>query len=307
MRTIRIATRKSPLALWQAEFAADKIRRLHPSVSVEIHGMVTQGDRILEQPLSKVGGKGLFVKELEQAMYDKRADLAVHSMKDVPMDLPPGMSLPVIFSREDPLDAFVSNDYASLDELPAGGRLGTSSLRRKSQILAARSDLQIMDLRGNVNTRLAKLDAGEFNAIILAKAGLIRLDMADRVRSSIPATTCLPAVGQGAVGIEIREDDVELAELLAPLNDDQTRCCVLAERAMSRKLQGNCQVPVAGYAVLEAEELVLTGVVADLEGVRNLRVTLAGSAEKPEVLGAQVAAELLAKGADEILTTILRS
>jgi len=217
------------------------------------------------------------------------------------------MSLPVIFSREDPLDAFVSNDYASLDELPAGGRLGTSSLRRKSQILAARSDLQIMDLRGNVNTRLAKLDAGEFNAIILAKAGLIRLDMADRVRSSIPATTCLPAVGQGAVGIEIREDDVELAELLAPLNDDQTRCCVLAERAMSRKLQGNCQVPVAGYAVLEAEELVLTGVVADLEGVRNLRVTLAGSAEKPEVLGAQVAAELLAKGADEILTTILRS
>jgi len=276
-------------------------------VSVEIHGMVTQGDRILEQPLSKVGGKGLFVKELEQAMYDKRADLAVHSMKDVPMDLPPGMSLPVIFSREDPLDAFVSNDYASLDELPAGGRLGTSSLRRKSQILAARSDLQIMDLRGNVNTRLAKLDAGEFNAIILAKAGLIRLDMADRVRSSIPATTCLPAVGQGAVGIEIREDDVELAELLAPLNDDQTRCCVLAERAMSRKLQGNCQVPVAGYAVLEAEELVLTGVVADLEGVRNLRVTLAGSAEKPEVLGAQVAAELIAKGADEILTTILRS
>src|SRR6056300_79930 len=187
--------------------------------------MVTQGDRILGQPLSQVGGKGLFVKELEQAMYDKRADLAVHSMKDVPMDLPPGMSLPVMFSREDPLDAFVSSGYTSLEELPAGARLGTSSLRRKSQILSARSDLQILDLRGNVNTRLAKLDAGEFDAIILAKAGLIRLDMADRVRSSIPATTCLPAVGQGAVGIEIREDDTELAELLAPLNDDRTKCC----------------------------------------------------------------------------------
>jgi hydroxymethylbilane synthase len=306
MRTIRIATRKSPLALWQAEFAADEIRRLHPSVPVEIHGMVTQGDRILGQPLSQVGGKGLFVKELEQAMYDKRADLAVHSMKDVPMDLPPGMSLPVMFSREDPLDAFVSSGYTSLEELPAGARLGTSSLRRKSQILSARSDLQILDLRGNVNTRLAKLDAGEFDAIILAKAGLIRLDMADRVRSSIPATTCLPAVGQGAVGIEIREDDTELAELLAPLNDDRTQCCVLAERAMSRELQGNCQVPVAGYAVLEAGELVLTGVVADLEGVRNLRVTRIGSSEEPEALGVQVAAELIGKGADEILASILR-
>lgn len=306
MRTIRIATRKSPLALWQAEFAADEIRRLHPSLSVEIHGMVTQGDRILGQPLSQVGGKGLFVKELEQAMYDKRADLAVHSMKDVPMDLPPGMSLPVMFSREDPFDAFVSNDYESLNDLPGGARLGTSSLRRKSQILAARPDLEVLDLRGNVNTRLAKLDAGEFDAIILAKAGLIRLGMADRVRSSIPAEICLPAVGQGAVGIEIREDDAELAELLAPLNDHQTATCVLAERAMSRELQGNCQVPVAGHAVLEGEDLVMTGVVADLKGATNLRVTRFGNTADPESLGRAVAAELINLGADEILAGILQ-
>lgn len=306
MRTIRIATRKSPLALWQAEFAADEIRRLHPSLSVEIHGMVTKGDRILGQPLSQVGGKGLFVKELEQAMYDKRADLAVHSMKDVPMDLPPGMSLPVMFSREDPFDAFVSNDYGSLNDLPGGARLGTSSLRRKSQILAARPDLEVLDLRGNVNTRLAKLDAGEFDAIILAKAGLIRLGMADRVRSSIPAAICLPAVGQGAVGIEIREDDAELAELLAPLNDHQTATCVLAERAMSRELQGNCQVPVAGHAVLEGEDLVMTGVVADLKGATNLRVTRFGNTADPESLGRAVAAELINLGADEILAGILQ-
>lgn len=306
MRKIRIATRKSPLALWQAEFAADKIRELHPSISVEIHGMVTQGDRILGQPLSQVGGKGLFVKELEQAMYENRADLAVHSMKDVPMDLPPGMSLSVIFPREDPLDAFVSNNYASLDDLPQGARLGTSSLRRKSQILAARPDLQVRDLRGNVNTRLSKLDEGEFDAIVLAKAGLIRLGMSERIRSAIPQETCLPAVGQGAVGVEIREDDLELADLLAPLNDHQTRVCVLAERAMSRDLQGNCQVPVAGHAVFEYDRLELTGVVADLSGNRVLKLTRSGMADDPEKLGKHVAAGLIDRGARDILTSILQ-
>lgn len=307
MRTIRIATRKSPLALWQAEFAADQIRKLHPQIAIEICGMVTQGDRILGQPLSQVGGKGLFVKELEQAMYEHRADLAVHSMKDVPMELPPGMNLSVIFSREDPLDAFVSNNYASLDDLPQAARLGTSSLRRRSQILAARPDLQVLDLRGNVNTRLAKLDAGEFDAIVLAKAGLIRLGMADRIRSSISTDICLPAVGQGAVGIEIREDDTELADLLAPLNDIPTALCVFAERAMSRDLGGNCQVPVAGHAVLSGSDLDLVGVVADLSGSKRLRVSLSGSKDQPEQLGHAVAAELKRAGADEILANILQS
>lgn len=306
MRTIRIATRKSPLALWQAEFAADSIGKLHPQLDIEICGMVTQGDRILGQPLSEVGGKGLFVKELEQAMYEGRADLAVHSMKDVPMDLPPGMSLAVIFPREDPLDAFVSNRYESLDELPEGARLGTSSLRRRSQILAARPDLQVLDLRGNVNTRLGKLDADEFDAIVLAKAGLIRLGMVSRIRSTIPADICLPAVGQGAVGIEIRTDDAELADLLAPLNDVSTQQCVLAERAMSRELQGNCQVPVAGYAVLKGDEIELTGVVASLSGDERLQVSRCGSVGQPDQLGKTVAAELKREGADEILGNILQ-
>jgi hydroxymethylbilane synthase len=305
MRTIRIATRKSPLALWQAEFVAQQICQLYPRQQVELCPMVTQGDRILDSPLSAVGGKGLFVKELEQAMYEGRADLAVHSMKDVPMDLPPGMQLPVIFPREDPLDAFVSNNFQTLDDLPQGARLGTSSLRRRSQLLAARPDLDIRDLRGNVNTRLGKLDAGDFDAIVLAKAGLIRLGMAERISSSIHAEVCLPAVGQGAVGIEIRQDDGELAEWLKPLSDEVTTCCVLAERAMGRELQGNCQVPVAGHARLTGDQLELTGVVADLTGNRVLKVIRSASVQNADALGREVAAELRKQGADQILAQIL--
>ncbi len=308
MQTIRIATRKSPLALWQAEFVADQIRQLDAGIEVEIHGMVTQGDRILGQPLSQVGGKGLFVKELEQAMYENRADLAVHSMKDVPMDLPEGMQLAVIFPREDPLDAFVSNRFSRFDELPQGARVGTSSLRRRSQLLATRPDLDIRDLRGNVNTRLARLDSGEYDAIVLAKAGLIRLGMAKRIRAGIRPEICLPAVGQGAVGIEIRSDDRALAALLAPLNDPNTADCVLAERAMSRDLQGNCQVPVAGFALLGSDgQLNLQGVVANLDGSRVLRAAMQGSRSQPEELGRRLAATMRDQGAGDILDALLKS
>ena len=315
MRAIRIATRKSPLALWQAEFAAEQIRGLDSQCQVEILGMVTQGDKLLGQPLASLGGKGLFVKELEQAMYRDRADLAVHSMKDVPMELPPGMHLAVILppgmrlavilARENALDAFVSNRYRTLDELPQGARLGTSSLRRRSQLLAARPDLDVADLRGNVNTRLAKLDAGEFDAIVLAQAGLIRLGLSDRISASIDSGICLPAAGQGAVGIEIRADDEALAEFLAPLNDPATASCVRAERAMSRELQGNCQVPIASHAQLNGDQLELTGVVADLAGRRVLRVAKQGQADQPEQLGQQVADELRRQGAGDILAAIV--
>ena len=238
LKTLKIATRQSPLALWQANFVKDQLEKFHPTLSVELVPMVTKGDVILDSPLAKIGGKGLFVKELENALLEKRADIAVHSMKDVPMEFPEGLGLSVICKREDPRDAFVSNTYRSLDELPQGAIVGTSSLRRQCQLKQLRPDLDIRSLRGNVGTRLSKLDNGEYDAIILASAGLIRLGLAERIASFIEVEQSLPAAGQGAVGIECRVDDEEVKALLAPLSDATTTTCVLAERAMNTRLQG---------------------------------------------------------------------
>ncbi|MFT5546836.1 hydroxymethylbilane synthase, partial [Rheinheimera aquimaris] len=251
MKTIRIATRKSALALWQAEYVKAELLRNHPNLTVELVPMSTQGDKILDTPLAKIGGKGLFVKELEQAMLEDRADIAVHSMKDVPVEFPDGLMLHTICPRENPQDAFVSNQFKSIDELPPGAVVGTSSLRRQCQLKALRPDLTVRDLRGNVNTRLAKLDNGEYAAIILAAAGLIRLGFEQRIAALMPVDTSLPANGQGAVGIECRSDDKEVQQLLSALEHRETRICVLAERAMNRKLQGGCQVPIGAYAVIE--------------------------------------------------------
>ena len=304
-RTFRIATRKSQLALWQAEHVRDRLLATHPGIEVELLPLSTQGDRILDVPLAKIGGKGLFVKELETAMLDGRADLAVHSMKDVPMHFPDGLCLSTILKREEPTDAFVSNTYETLDALPHGASVGTSSLRRQCQIRAARPDLEIKSLRGNVNTRLAKLDAGEFDAIILATAGLVRLEFADRIRSRLTPEQSLPAVGQGAVGIEIREDDDELRALLAPLADPDTTDRVVAERAMNTRLNGGCQVPIAGYAVLEGDNgLYLRGLVGDEHGTAMLRAEARADRSDAEQLGIRVADALLAQGADELLRAL---
>lgn len=301
---IRIATRKSQLALWQAEYVRAELQRHHPDLQVELVPFTTRGDRILDAPLAKIGGKGLFVKELENALLDRSADLAVHSMKDVPMAFPPGLGLAVICPREDPRDAFVSNHYATLAELPHGGRVGTSSLRRQSQVRALRPDLEVAHLRGNVNTRLAKLDAGEFDAIILAAAGLIRLGFQARSRYSIPTTESLPAGGQGAVGVEIREDDNSLRKLLAPLHHEPTAICVRAERAVNTRLEGGCQVPIACYAELEQDQLWLRGLVGDPTSGRLLRDERRGPASDPEALGRAAAESLLAQGAGEILRSV---
>ena len=247
-KLVRIATRKSALALWQAEFVKAQLEHFHDDVRVELVPMSTQGDIILDTPLAKIGGKGLFVKELEQAMLDGRADIAVHSMKDVPVEFPDDLELHVICEREDPRDAFVSNNFANIDALPQGAIVGTSSLRRQCQIRALRPDLEIRDLRGNVNTRLAKLDSGQYDAIILAAAGLIRLEMGERIRDFIEPEVSLPANGQGAVGIECRIDDTVTKALLAPLEHSETRIRVNAERAMNRHLEGGCQVPIGAYA-----------------------------------------------------------
>ncbi|MCG8534376.1 MAG: hydroxymethylbilane synthase, partial [Pseudomonadales bacterium] len=250
-RVLRIATRKSPLALWQAEYVKSRLEQAHSGLTVELIGMTTKGDVILDTPLAKVGGKGLFVKELEVAMLEKRADIAVHSMKDVPVEFPEGLGLVVICEREDPRDAFVSNHYNSIDELPQGAVLGTCSLRRQAQVRERRPDLKIVDLRGNVNSRLQKLDDGQFDAIILAAAGLKRLGFDKRIRRAMPAEESLPAVGQGAVGIECRLDDAETIALLQTLSDTDTTARVMAERAMNNRLEGGCQVPIAGYSELE--------------------------------------------------------
>ncbi|MFZ2320968.1 MAG: hydroxymethylbilane synthase, partial [Pseudomonas sp.] len=250
IREIRIATRKSALALWQAEYVKACLEQAHPGLLVSLVPMVSRGDKLLDAPLAKIGGKGLFVKELETALLDNEADIAVHSMKDVPMDFPEGLGLFCICEREDPRDAFVSNTFASLDELPAGSVVGTSSLRRQAQLLALRPDLKIHFLRGNVNTRLAKLDAGEYDAIILAAAGLIRLGFGARIRASISVEASLPAGGQGAVGIECRSADAEIHALLAPLHHRETALRVTAERALNKHLNGGCQVPIACYALL---------------------------------------------------------
>ncbi|BDS32396.1 MULTISPECIES: hydroxymethylbilane synthase [Aeromonas] len=306
-RTLRIATRKSPLALWQANFVKDRLEALHPDLQVELVPMSTQGDKILDTPLAKVGGKGLFVKELETAMLEGRADIAVHSMKDVPVEFPDGLGLHTICEREDPRDAFVSNYFNQIDELPQGAVVGTSSLRRQCQLRAARPDLVIRDLRGNVNTRLAKLDAGDYDAIILAAAGLKRLEMAHRIAAFIEPEQSLPANGQGAVGIECRLDDHELHALLAPLEHPETRIRVLTERAMNRALQGGCQVPIGAYALVQGEEVWLRGLVGSPDGSRVIRDEIRGPLAEGEALGHTLAQRLLAAGADVILAEVYRA
>ena len=301
---VRIATRKSALALWQAEFVKAELERHHPHVDVELVTMTTKGDIILDTPLAKVGGKGLFVKELEQAMLEGRADIAVHSMKDVPVEFPEGLELHTICEREDPRDAFVSNHYADIGSLPAGAVVGTSSLRRQCQLKARRPDLDIRDLRGNVNTRLAKLDDGQYDAIILAAAGLIRLEMSDRIRSFISAEESLPANGQGAVGIECRSDDDTIKALLAPLEHADTRIRVDAERALNRRLQGGCQVPIGAYAVVDAEQIHLRGLVGSLDGQHILTTQGSAPVSEAQQLGVALAEDLLKQGADAILAEV---
>ncbi len=305
-KVIRIATRQSPLALWQAEYVKAELEKFHPGIKVELMGFTTKGDVLLDSPLSKIGGKGLFVKELEVAMLANEADIAVHSMKDVPMEFPEGLGLAVICPREKPTDAFVSNNYKSLDELPQGAVVGTSSLRREAQLKAKRPDLQIKTLRGNVNTRLRKLDEGEYDAIILATAGLIRLEMADRIASEITPEESLPAGGQGAVGIECRNDDAATIALLKPLHDQQTAYRVTAERAMNRRLEGGCQVPIACYATLNeaGDELYLRGLVASTDGTQILRDELRNTPDNAEAMGIELAERLLAAGAAKILADV---
>ena len=303
-REIRIATRKSALALWQAEYVKARLEQAHPGLKVSLVPMVSRGDKLLDSPLSKIGGKGLFVKELETALLDQQADIAVHSMKDVPMDFPQGLGLFCICEREDPRDAFVSNHFANLAALPAGSVVGTSSLRRQTQLLARRPDLQIRFLRGNVNTRLAKLDAGEYDAIILASAGLIRLGFEDRITDSLSVDDSLPAGGQGAVGIECRTADTEIHALLAPLHHVDSADRVEAERALNKRLNGGCQVPIACYAVLEDDQLWLRGLVGQPSGGNVLVAQARAPRSEAQALGVQVAEDLLAQGAEAILEEV---
>ena len=304
-RTLRIATRSSALALWQAEFIKAELERLNDRVTVELVKIKTQGDKILDVPLSKIGGKGLFVKELEEAMMDGRADLAVHSMKDVPMEFPEGLGLVAICEREDPTDAFVSNDFGNVDALPHGAVVGTASLRREAQLRAYRPDLEIRTLRGNVNTRLAKLDAGDYQAIVLASSGLKRLGFHDRVRYSLPDSISLPAVGQGALGIECRLNDDELIALLATLDHVDSSDRVKAERALNRRLEGGCQVPIAAYAQLEDNDMLwLRGLVGAVDGTQVFRVEGRAHRKDGEKLGRELAEDLLALGADKVLAEI---
>ncbi|MCC2617540.1 hydroxymethylbilane synthase [Aestuariibacter halophilus] len=301
---IRIATRKSALAMWQAEYVKHQLEQAHPDLTVSLLPMSTRGDKILDTPLAKVGGKGLFIKELEVAMQEGRADIAVHSMKDVPVEFPQGFGLHAICERENPFDAFVSNRYSYLQDLPEGARVGTSSLRRQCQLRALRPDLTIVDLRGNVNTRLAKLDEDQYDAIILAAAGLIRLEFEHRIRHTLPPELCLPAVGQGAVGIECRNDDHDLIERLQALNDNATAIRVKAERAMNARLQGGCQVPIGSYAELKGDQLYLRGRVGSPDGTTLLKASVRGKPEGAEALGIAVADDLLSQGADRILKDV---
>ncbi|MFZ2541400.1 MAG: hydroxymethylbilane synthase [Gallionella sp.] len=299
-----IASRESALAMWQAQHIRDRLRALYPQTEVSILGMTTQGDQILDVTLAKIGGKGLFVKELENALEDGRADLAVHSLKDVPMNLPEGFVLAAIGEREDPHDAFISNKYENLAALPAGSVVGTSSLRRESQLRARFPHLNIEPLRGNVQTRLRKLDEGQYAAIILAAAGLKRLGLGQRIRALITSEDSLPAVGQGALGIECRADRVDVIALLKPLHHPDTAACVLAERALSRALAGSCQVPLGGYAEVQGGKLRLRGFVASPDGKQMTHSELMGDIDHPEALGNKVAEALRAQGADEILAAL---
>lgn len=302
--TLTIATRKSPLAMWQAEFIKAELEKAHSNLQVKLLPMTTRGDQLLDSPLSKIGGKGLFVKELELHLLEGTADIAVHSMKDVPMHFPEGLKLGPVCYRESPFDAFVSNKYSSFDELPQGAIVGTSSLRRQCQLQRKRPDIVVNSLRGNVQTRLSKLDAGEFDAIILAASGLIRLEMEERIASVLSDELCLPACGQGALGIELRVDDAETAALVEVLRDKNSEICVLAERAMNTRLNGGCQVPIAGYAILEGEQLYVRGLVGSVDGKHMLYAEARGDKGQAEQLGIQVADELLAQGASKILEQI---
>jgi len=301
-KTIRIATRKSPLALWQAEEVERQLKKHHPELTIELVKMKTQGDIILDTPLAKIGGKGLFVKELESGMLNGDADIAVHSMKDVPMILPEGLHLSVIMEREDPTDAFVSNKVNSIDELPLNARVGTCSLRRQTQLKERRPDIKILDLRGNVNTRLSKLDAGEYDAIILASAGLIRLGFENRIRHSISTKLSLPAIGQGAVGIECRSDDDEINALLAPLHHGETAIRINAERSLNARLNGGCQVPIGGYSELDGDQIRLRGLIGFPDGSKIFRSEKVALQENAFELGLEVGEELLAQGGDKVLS-----
>jgi len=303
-KKIVIASRESALALWQAEFIKRWLIELYPQSEISILGMTTRGDQILNISLSKIGGKGLFIKELEQAMAEGRADIAVHSMKDLPMNMPPGFALAAIAEREDPRDAFVSNHYKSLDTLPAGSVVGTSSLRRESQLRARFPYLQVQPLRGNVQTRLRKLDEGQYAAIILAAAGLKRLGLADRITTVLSPELSLPAVGQGALGIECLSERTNLIELMKPLHHIKTGQCVESERAMSRELGGSCQVPLGGFAEIIKGKLVLRGFVASPDGSRMLSTQLNGDPATGETMGIHLAKDLKAQGADEILDAL---
>jgi hydroxymethylbilane synthase len=300
-KILRIATRQSALALWQAEHVATRLRALHADLSVELVPMTTRGDQIVDRPLAEIGGKGLFLKELEVAMLEERADIAVHSFKDVPMELEPGFAIGAVLERADAADAFISNQHARLADLPRGARVGTSSLRRQAQLRALRADLELVDLRGNVNTRLAKLDAGDYAAIILACAGIERLGLGERIAARLAAPDWLPAVAQGAIAIECRIGDAQVLDLLRGLDDEDTQRCVAAERAMNRSLHGSCNVPIAGYCVETESGLALWGLVGDAQTGTLLRAQAQGPVADPLGLGQRVAALLREQGADEIL------
>jgi hydroxymethylbilane synthase len=301
VNTLRIATRKSALALWQAEHVAARLRAAHPRLGVELVPMTTRGDTILDRPLADIGGKGLFLKELEVALEQREADIAVHSFKDVPMHLDRGFAIGAVLERADAADAFVAVDFVHLDDLSPGARVGTSSLRRQAQLRARRPDLRLLDLRGNVNTRLAKLDRGDYDAIVLACAGLERLGLAARIRSRLEPPHWLPAAAQGAIAVELRAGDTRALELLAPLHDEATACCVAAERAMTRRLEGSCQVPIAAFCIETEIGLHLSGMVGDAASGKLIRAEDDGQSEAPEALGERVARALLAQGAGELL------
>lgn len=304
-KTLRIATRKSPLAMWQAEFVKAQLQEAHPDLEITLLPMSTKGDKILDVPLAKIGGKGLFIKELEDRMMAGDADIAVHSMKDVPMELPEGFGLGAILKRHAPTDAFVSNKYATFDELPQGAVLGTSSLRRKAQLMAIRPDLQVRDLRGNVGTRLGKLDAGEYDAIVLATSGLIRLELEERIRHEIAPEICLPAVTQGTLGIEYFEKDLETLEIIKVLNHRDSEIVSLAERGMNHRLEGGCQVPIGVYAELEGEdEISIRGLVGSVNGETILKASIRGKRSDAVKLGVALAEDLLGQGAKAILDEV---
>ncbi|WP_029406516.1 hydroxymethylbilane synthase [Thiomicrorhabdus sp. Milos-T2] len=303
-KTLRIATRKSPLAMWQAEFVKAELEKAHPGLEIILLPMVTKGDKILNVPLAKIGGKGLFTKELEDRMMEGEADIAVHSMKDVPMELPEGFALGAILERHAPTDAFVSNQYETFDSLPQGAILGTSSLRRKAQLLAQRPDLDVRDLRGNVGTRLGKLDAGEYDAIVLATSGLMRLELDERIRHEITPEVCLPAVTQGTLGIEYFAKDTDTLEIIKVLNHSETEIRTIAERAMNHHLEGGCQVPIGVYAELDGDELSMRGLVGALDGSEILTASIEGKANQAKELGVNLAKKLLDQGAKAILDEV---